>query len=85
MSAVAPNEITEAVLKDRILKAYNAIAADPDTRPVGEVVDELYEKGDFKDFVGVVGKAVKATRLYASQVCIRHGKGQIAAQIREGR
>lgn len=88
MSAVAPNEITEEILKARLRTALARVfdpAGTADPRDIEQEVERVYADGSFHEFVNVVDKATTAERLRCSQICVRHGKGQIAAQIREGR
>ena len=80
------NEITEAVLKSRIAMGMNdglpnLIATDAD---VAALVDEIYTRGNFHEFVGVVAAATAEERLRASRVCRRLGHTETARKIAEG-
>jgi hypothetical protein len=90
MSAVAPSEITEESIKLRLQGALKAMEAGLDIEPAGrlsndEVVQVFYEATRMQEWVGIVEKTAKAQRLHDSQIAMRHQKGQIAKQIREGR
>jgi len=84
---MAVNEITEAVLKSRILAALTPnfkCATGSMTGQLNVAVNEFYEAGGFAEFVGTVHRTKSAERLRAAGICRRLGHRVTAAQILKG-
>jgi hypothetical protein len=75
----AVNEITEAVLKNRLASALESLTIEDFAS-----VDQIYRDGNFADFVGVVAKAQTEERQRAVNICNRLGHRQTAQVIAKG-
>lgn len=81
---MSANEITEAVLKNRIklaLIAHHGLTLEAETGVITGIdkeVDDAYAAGKFVDFIGIVAKAKAEERQRAVNICNRHGHRQTA-------
>lgn len=46
--------VTEQMLRDMVDRAYRKLRIDPDSFPCGQIEDELYIHGQFKNLIGAV-------------------------------
>lgn len=80
-----PAEITEAVLKNRIKDGLQAACPPADKTKWDETIQRIFDGGNFKDFVGIVGKATDVERLRAGHTARRLGHPQTGRVIMDGK
>lgn len=77
-----PNEITDAMLKDRAHKAYKAMPDNPDDQPMGDIEDIIVKQ--FEDLIGIVGRARKYQRHKDAAIARRRNHGVTSQEILKG-